>query len=57
MKFYLDSAIYEEIAEAVKWGVLDGVTTNPTLIAKAGAITKSRSSASAGSSGTSRPRS
>jgi transaldolase len=36
MKFYLDSAIYEEIAEAVKWGVIDGVTTNPTLIAKAG---------------------
>ena len=36
MKFYLDSAIYEEIEEAVKWGVVDGVTTNPTLIAKAG---------------------
>jgi transaldolase len=36
MKFYLDSAIYEEIEEAVKWGVIDGVTTNPTLIAKAG---------------------
>ena len=36
MKFYLDSAIYEEIAESVKWGVIDGVTTNPTLIAKAG---------------------
>lgn len=36
MKFYLDSAIYEEIAEAVKMGVIDGVTTNPTLIAKAG---------------------
>jgi transaldolase len=36
MKFYLDTAIYEEIQEAVKWGVIDGVTTNPTLIAKAG---------------------
>ena len=36
MKFYLDTAIYEEVAEAVKWGVIDGVTTNPTLIAKAG---------------------
>lgn len=36
MKLYLDSAIYEEIAEGVKWGVIDGVTTNPTLIAKAG---------------------
>ncbi len=37
MKLYLDTASYEEIAEAVKWGVIDGVTTNPTLIAKAGA--------------------
>jgi transaldolase len=36
MKLYLDTAIYEEIDEAVKWGVIDGVTTNPTLIAKAG---------------------
>ena len=36
MKLYLDSAIYEEIADGVKWGVIDGVTTNPTLIAKAG---------------------
>jgi transaldolase len=36
MKLYLDTAIYEEIAEGVKWGVIDGVTTNPTLIAKAG---------------------
>jgi transaldolase len=36
MKLFLDTAIYEEIAEAVKWGVIDGVTTNPTLIAKAG---------------------
>ena len=36
MKLFLDTAIYEEIAEAVKWGVIDGVTTNPTLIATAG---------------------
>jgi transaldolase len=36
MKLFLDTAIYEEIAEAVSWGVIDGVTTNPTLIAKAG---------------------
>ena len=36
MKLYLDTAIYEEIEEAVKWGVIDGITTNPTLIAKAG---------------------
>jgi transaldolase len=36
MKLYLDTAIYEEIEEAVRWGVIDGITTNPTLIAKAG---------------------
>src|SRR2546426_5068856 len=36
MKLFLDTAIYEEIASAVEWGVIDGVTTNPTLIAKAG---------------------
>ncbi|HEY3218169.1 MAG TPA: fructose-6-phosphate aldolase [Candidatus Limnocylindria bacterium] len=36
MKLFLDTAIFEEIEEAVRWGVIDGVTTNPTLIAKAG---------------------
>lgn len=36
MKLFLDTAIYEEIEQGVKWGVIDGVTTNPTLIAKAG---------------------
>jgi len=36
MKLFLDTAVYEEIEEAVGWGVIDGVTTNPTLIAKAG---------------------
>ncbi|HZP96653.1 MAG TPA: fructose-6-phosphate aldolase [Candidatus Limnocylindria bacterium] len=36
MKLFLDTAIYEEIDEGVRWGVIDGVTTNPTLIAKAG---------------------
>jgi len=36
MKLYLDTAVYEEIEQAVGWGVVDGVTTNPTLIAKAG---------------------
>ncbi len=42
MKLFLDTAIYEEIDEAVKWGVIDGVTTNPTLIAKAGQDHKSQ---------------
>lgn len=36
MKFFIDSAEVDEIREAASLGVLDGVTTNPTLIAKAG---------------------
>jgi len=37
MKFFLDTANLDEIREAAAMGVLDGVTTNPTLIAKEGA--------------------
>lgn len=36
MKLFLDSADVEEIRELAAWGVLDGVTTNPSLIAKRG---------------------
>jgi len=36
MKFFLDTAQVEEIKQALEWGLLDGVTTNPTLIAKTG---------------------
>lgn len=36
MKFFIDSAEVEEIREAASLGILDGVTTNPSLIAKAG---------------------
>lgn len=36
MKFFLDTANVEQIKRAVKAGVVDGVTTNPTLIAKEG---------------------
>ncbi|HEV2249899.1 MAG TPA: fructose-6-phosphate aldolase [Candidatus Limnocylindria bacterium] len=36
MKLYLDTAEFDEIKQGVDWGVLDGVTTNPTLIARAG---------------------
>ncbi len=36
MRFFLDTAIVDEIREAVEWGVVDGVTTNPSLVAKAG---------------------
>ncbi len=34
MKLFLDTANLEEIEEVNAWGVLDGVTTNPTLLAK-----------------------
>ncbi|MBI5366942.1 MAG: fructose-6-phosphate aldolase [Planctomycetes bacterium] len=34
MKFFLDTASVKEIREAAALGVLDGVTTNPTLVAK-----------------------
>lgn len=36
MKFFIDSADVEEIKKAVELGMCDGVTTNPTLIMKAG---------------------
>ncbi|MFV9689836.1 MAG: fructose-6-phosphate aldolase [Desulfobacteria bacterium] len=36
MKFFIDTANIEEIREANKLGVIDGVTTNPSLIAKEG---------------------
>jgi len=36
MKFFLDSANLEELKKALEWGVIDGVTTNPSLIAKEG---------------------
>ncbi len=36
MKFFLDTANLDEIRSAAELGVLDGVTTNPTLVAKEG---------------------
>jgi transaldolase len=36
MRLFVDTADYEEITTAVGWGVISGVTTNPTLIARAG---------------------
>lgn len=36
MKFFLDTADLEEINEANSWGVLAGVTTNPTLYSRIG---------------------
>ena len=34
MKLFLDSANLNEIREAMRWGAIDGVTTNPSLVAK-----------------------
>jgi transaldolase len=34
MRFFLDSANLQEIEEALSWGVISGVTTNPTLISR-----------------------
>ncbi len=36
MKFFLDTANISEIREAAELGILDGVTTNPSLVAKEG---------------------
>ncbi|HEX4967936.1 MAG TPA: fructose-6-phosphate aldolase [Nitrospiraceae bacterium] len=36
MKFFLDTASVKEIQEAASLGLLDGVTTNPSLVAKEG---------------------
>jgi transaldolase len=34
LKFFIDTANLEEIKEAVSWGLVDGVTTNPTLVSR-----------------------
>ena len=34
MKFFIDTANINEIIEAQNYGILDGVTTNPSLMAK-----------------------
>ena len=36
VKFFLDTANLDELKKATAWGVVDGVTTNPTLIAREG---------------------
>jgi transaldolase len=36
MKFFLDTANLDELRAGARWGILDGVTTNPSLIAKEG---------------------
>lgn len=36
MQFFLDTADLKEIETGLEWGMVDGITTNPTLIAKQG---------------------
>ncbi len=36
MKLFVDTGQVEEVRQAAEWGIIDGVTTNPSLIAKAG---------------------
>jgi transaldolase len=36
MKLFIDTADLNEIKDIASWGILDGVTTNPTLLAKSG---------------------
>jgi len=36
LKIFVDTADLKEIEELASWGVIDGVTTNPTLVAKTG---------------------
>jgi len=36
MEFFIDTGNLDEIREAYSWGIIDGVTTNPSLVAKEG---------------------
>jgi transaldolase len=36
MKLFMDTANVDQVAEVASWGILDGVTTNPSLVAKEG---------------------
>jgi transaldolase len=36
MKFFLDTAVVDEIREGAAYGLVDGITTNPSLVAKSG---------------------
>lgn len=42
MRFFLDTADLDELKKGAEWGIVDGVTTNPTLIAKEGVAIEKR---------------
>jgi len=43
MRLFLDTADVDQIRQGVKLGVVSGVTTNPSLVAKAGRTTDNKS--------------
>jgi transaldolase len=43
MKFFLDTANLDELRKGAKLGIIDGVTSNPTLIASEGRHWRSKS--------------
>ena len=42
MRIFLDTANIDEIRQGVRWGVVHGITTNPSLVAKEGANFRDR---------------
>ena len=54
MKFFIDTADIEEIKKAHAMGLVDGVTTNPSLVAKTGRPLRSTSSRTSSPSSTAR---
>ncbi len=42
MKLFLDTANIDDIKKYASWGIVDGVTTNPSLIAKEGVALEER---------------
>ena len=34
MKFFLDTSTLDEIKKVTEWGLIEGITTNPTLLAR-----------------------
>ncbi|MCP5455037.1 MAG: fructose-6-phosphate aldolase [Thermotogae bacterium] len=42
MKIFLDTANIDEIKKGVNWGIIDGVTTNPTLVSKENSVFEDR---------------
>ncbi len=50
MRFFLDTANLDELKAGTRWGIVNGVTTNPTLIAREG-VPEAKSARSARSTG------